>query len=354
MSGSQEPASTINASAVSWYGWPLDAPKPAIAPFGADQAKRYQQDWARYLKVPVEYTNSIGMKFVLIPPGEFQMGSTPEEIDAAMVGVRAIYPEHNEWYDIVASEKPRHKVILTQPIFLGRYEVTQGEYQTVMGSNPSKPDPRIAEGIKGLDTTRYPVDQVSWLDAAEFCAKLCRLESLKPTYFRTEYAAKPLEGTGYRLPTEALWEFACRAGTVTRFWTGESEADLEQSEWHWSNSGNRSHAVGELQANPFGLYDMHGNVREWIADRWNPEYYAEFAQTEAIDPTGASNTGLPDDNWRVLRGASADNPATWCRSAMRGTTTIGVKGSIGLRITLPVEAVQQKTGASSDGTTPTK
>lgn len=332
-----------NSSTVQgWHGWPADAPKPAIAPFGADQARQHQEEWAKYLEVPVEYTNSIGMKFVLIPPGEFLMGSTPEEIESAMVGVRAVYPEHNEWHDIVASEKPRHKVVLTQPIYMGQYEVTQGEYQTVMGHNPAKPDPRIAEGMKGLDTTRYPVDQVSWLDGAEFCAKLSERENLKPTYFRNEYMARPLEGAGYRLPTEALWEFACRAGTITKFWSGDSEEELERSDWFFNNFTNRTHAVGELRANPFGLYDMHGNVHEWIADRWHPQSYAKFAQTAAIDPTGPTKEESLIGDWRILRGASMMQPSTWCRSAMRGTTTVGVTGTIGLRLTLPVDVVRQK------------
>lgn len=345
--GSTAPDSQSKNStpANSWHGWPVDAPKPAIAPFTAEQAKQHQEEWAKFLKVPVEYTNRLGMKFRLIPPGEFLMGSTAEEIESAMIGIRALYPEHNQWHDLVASEKPRHKVVLTQPIYLGQYEVTQGEYQSVMGHNPAKPDPRVAEGMKGLETTRYPVDQINWMDAAEFCAKLSERENLKPTYFRNQDMAKSLEGVGYRLPTEALWEFACRAGTVTRFWSGDSESDLERSDWFFNNFTNRTHAVGELQANPFGLYDMHGNVQEWVADRWHPQSYAKFAQAEAIDPTGPTRDESVIGEWRMLRGASVANPATWCRSAMRNATTVGVTGTIGLRLTLPFEVVKQRTAS---------
>ena len=116
-----------------WHGWPANAPKPAIAPFDAAQARRHQEEWAKYLNVDVEYTNSIGMKFMLIPPGEFTMGSTPEEVEEAL----KFTGEDGYWQKCVKSEAPQHKVILTKPIYLGVNEVTQAEYEKVMGVNPS-------------------------------------------------------------------------------------------------------------------------------------------------------------------------------------------------------------------------
>ena len=159
----------------------------------------------------MEYTNSIGMKFRLIPPGEFLMGSTPEEIEAALKDVG----EDKHWQECIKSEAPQHKVILTQPIYLGVNEVTQAEYEKVMGKNPSHfaPTGMGKEAVAGMETADHPVEMVSWNDAAEFCAKLSKQEKLKPFYFRAGETITPLDGTGYRLPSEAEWEFACRAGT---------------------------------------------------------------------------------------------------------------------------------------------
>ncbi len=201
----------------TWHGWPAEAPPPAIAPFDAEQAQHHQKAWAKYLGVPVEYTNSLGMKFRLIPPGEFDMGSTKEEIEAAL---KDADPNDKHWHECIKSEAPQHKVILTQPIYLGVNEVTQAEYEKVMGVNPSHFAPMGAgkEAVAGLETAKHPVEMVIWNDAAEFCAKLSKQEKLKPFYFRAGETITPLDGTGYRLPSEAEWEFACRAGTATKYW----------------------------------------------------------------------------------------------------------------------------------------
>ena len=195
---------------------PADAPPSAIAPFDAEQAKTHQEAWAKHLGVPVEYENSIGMKFRLIPPGEFLMGSTPEEIDTAL----QLATDNQTWKQHIQSEGPQHRVILTQPIYVGVTEVTQAQYQHVMGTNPSHFSTTGAakNAFVGLETSNHPVEMVNWNDAAEFCAKLSRLEQRKPFYFRIGQTTTSLEGTGYRLPTEAEWEFACRAGTTTQFW----------------------------------------------------------------------------------------------------------------------------------------
>lgn len=288
-----------------------DAPSPAIEPFDAAQAKRYQEMWARFLDVPVESTNTIGMKFVLIPPGEFTMGSTPSEIEEAL---KPIDPNNKEWRELVQSEGPRHKVILTRPIYLGVNVVTQAEYGKVMGKNPShfSPTGPAKDQVAGMDTARHPVEMVSWNDAAEFCAKLSQQEQFKPSYFRTGEMVVPLDGTGYRLPTEAEWEFACRAGTTTKYWSGDTDDDLKRAGWFNANSSARTYAVGGLQSNPFGLFDVHGNVWEWVQDWWEPTYYQQFQERPALNPGGPVAAQL-----RVLRGLSWTRSALSCRSSAR-------------------------------------
>ncbi len=338
------PAKKENVTATSWNGWPADAPKPAIAPFDAKQAKKHQQEWARHLGVPVEYTNSIGMKFILIPPGEFMMGSTPAEIDEVLPDARGDQEFQKLWQACLKSEAPQHKVVLTQPIFLGVNEVTQKEYETMMGINPSAFSAmgKHKDAVVGMDTTRRPVEQVSWNDAAEFCAKLNQQEELRPFYSRAGETIRPLEGTGYRLPTEAEWEFACRAGTTTRYWAGDKVDDLVQTGWFEANSGRRTHAAGELKANPLGLYDMHGNVFEWVEDWLAPTSYGQFADTPAINPKGPSSTG----SLRVVRGGVWHHPASACRASFRyAQAPTDRYDHMGFRVSLTVDAVKAASAA---------
>jgi formylglycine-generating enzyme required for sulfatase activity len=159
----------------------------------------------------------------------------------------------------------------------------------------------------------HPVEMVSWNDAAEFCAKLSEKEKLKPFYFRAGETVTMLDGTGYRLPTEAEWEFACRAGTATKYWTGDKDEDLPQACWFDANAGGRTHPVGELKANPFGLFDIHGNVWEWVQDWWEPTYYGQFQGKPALDPNGPSSAG----SLRVLRGGCWHDPASFCQASSR-------------------------------------
>ena len=169
------------------------------------------------------------------------------------------------------------------------------------------------EAVAGMETTSYPVETVSWNDAAEFCAKLSKQEELKPFYFRAGETITPLDGTGYRLPTEAEWEYACRAGTTTKYWIGEKDEDLVRAGWFATNSGGRTHAAGELKANPYGLSDIHGNVWEWVEDWWEPSYYGEFQEKPAINPNGPSSAGFQ----RVLRGGNWFFLSSFCRAASR-------------------------------------
>ncbi len=321
-----------------WTGWPKDAPPPAIARFDAEQAKQHQAAWAKHLGVRVEYTNSIGMKFRLIPPGEYVMGSKPEEVADAL----QIAGVNEQAQALAKSEAPQHKVILTQPIYLGVHEVTQQNYESVIGTNPSifaKTGSQEAFRVN-FDTSKHPVENVSWNDAAEFCAKLSENEKLKPWYSRTGETVKPIEGTGYRLPTEAEWEFACRGGTTTRSWVGGVELkdeDLSQAIWI-GDQGGRTHPVGELKTNPFGMYDIHGNVWEWVQDAWSPTYYGQFTTKPAIDPSFPFADGLQ----RVLRGGVWPYSASGCRSSFRHAEAASHRRHyFGFRVALPVDAVRR-------------
>ncbi len=322
-----------------WNGWPTDAPPPAVAPFDAEQARQHQEVWAKHLGVPVEYTNSLGMKFRLIPPGEFVMGSTPTEIEDAIAVIKAANPNDKYWPQFPKSEEPQHKVILAQPIYLGVHEVTQAQYEGVMGQNPSffSTTGKGKDAVVENDTPQHPVEAVNWSDAAEFCARLSQQEKQKPFYFRIGDAVTKIDGTGYRLPTEAEWEFACRAGTTTKHWIGGSDDDLPQAGWFKVNSDKRTHTVGELKANPFGLYDVHGNVWEWVEDRWSSTYFGEFIRKPAISPTGPASIG----SLRVIRGGSWLTPASSCRASDRHAFGPTFRGfDIGFRVVLPVDAVK--------------
>lgn len=223
----------------------LDSPLPAITPFNTEQAKALQDAWAEHMGLPRKANNSIGMRFVVIPPGEFTMGAD-------------VFDE---------AEQPTHKVTLTKPIELGQYEVTQREFAAVFGSNPSQ--------FKSSDN---PVESVSWDDAVTFCRLLSELP--------TERAA----GYKYRLPTESEWEFACRAGTETDSWFGREADRIDDAAFINENSMNRTHSVGQKKANPWGLYDMNGNVSEWCQD-----YYAGYSKEQQKDPIGPLSPNVETD-----------------------------------------------------------
>ena len=206
-------------------------------------------------------TNSIGMKLVYLPPGEFTMGSPRTEVGRE------------------GHETP-HQVTLTKGFFIGIYPVTQAQWKAIMG-----------EGSSRFQGDELPVDEVLWSDAVIFCKKLSEKE-----------------GKTYRLPTEAEWEYACRAGTTTVFNTGDGEAALGEAAWYGGNSDAKAtHAVGQKKPNLFGLYDMHGNVWEWCHDG-----FGNYSREAVTDPVGSA-----DGSRHVLRGGDWRCPPRFCRSAKR-------------------------------------
>ena len=315
-------------STAAWPGWSKNAPPPAVAPFDTIQAVEHQETWAKFLNVPVQYTNSIGMKFCLIPPGEFLMGSSDKDIEELLIP-RAAYLE---W---ISSEQPQHKVIISQPFYLGMHEVTQRDYMAIMDVNPSYFS-ASGEGkayVEGFDTNNYPVENVGWNDAAGFCIRLNETEKLNPSYRLLNQAILLRNGTGYRLPTEAEWEFACRAGTTTKLWINNYGEESSKVAWTAGWTGQRTHEVGELQANPFGLFDVHGNVYERVQDCWSKDYYAELSETLSVDPQGPkASLGQ-----RVARGGRWDGGLDECRSAGRSNSNLGFRiHDIGFRVVLPI------------------
>jgi WD40 repeat protein len=319
-----------------WKGWSKDAPAPAIAPFDAAQAKQHQEAWAKHLGVPVEYTNSIGMKFRLIPPGEYLRGCSPEELSA---GLKVTDPY---WAQFLRTSGPQHKVILTQPFYLGVYEVTQESYSQVMGNNPAHFSPTgPGRGvIADKETGKFPVERVSWNDAVDFCARLSVREKLKPPYSRTSEVVTLLAGNGYRLPTEGEWEFACRAGTTTTFWNGNSVDQYSQVGRNYfpRTPTSRTHAVGELKPNPFGLFDVYGNVWEYAQDNWTATTYSQLANGVAVDPVMLPSGNIP----RVIRGGSYMDvpPTSTSGSHLAQDPTNRGLSNIGFRAALSVDAVK--------------
>ena len=284
----------------------LPMPPLAIAPFGEKQAKAHQQRWAEYLDVPVEMTNSIGMKLVLIPPGEFMMGSPKELIET----------EH------VPAEGPQHRVRITKPFFLGTYLVTLEEYQRVMGANAGVfvAAGDVKDKVGGQDTRRFPVG-CGWDTAVEFCGKLSHL------------AEEKAAGRTYQLPSEARWEYACRAGSTGRYSfslggnaTAKESEEKALSEYGWfsDNSGGMPHAVGLKRASAWGLYDMHGNAWEWCQDWFDTRNHARSATEDPLGPFNDAN--------RVFRGGCWRDSAQACRSAFRASAVNN--WGLGFRVSL--------------------
>lgn len=297
-----EPAEVENAAATE--SPPLTI---AMAPFNATQAKRHQQAWAEHLGIPVEQAiklaEGVELPLVLIPPGEFLMGSTDEQIEAALRLARKPQESSGIVDSVRDAQRPQHRVRLTRPFLIGATEVTIGQFKAFSKATghvtlaeahraaaEARRDPRLPFVFRtyvdpGFPVTDdHPASQVTWEDANAFCDWL------------NHQAAKQLGNDltiTFRLPTEAEWEYACRAGTDTLYSFGDNARHLDQYGWYDCKG---SLPVATRRPNAFGLYDMHGNVSEWCNDWFDPIWY-EVSPT--VDPVGPEI-----GKQRVLRGGS--------------------------------------------------
>ena len=229
-------------------------------------------------------TNSIGMKLAWIPAGEFLMGS-PDSDD-----------------EILGNEKPQYRVRITRPFRLGVYEVTQREWISVVGTTPWKGDRLVKQG------DRYPTTNVKWTEAVEFCQTLSGKERRN---------GRLPAGESYRMPTETEWEYACRAGSATRYYFGDAEGSLDNYEWFaknaWYAGEKHAHEVGHKRRNAWGLFDMHGNVRERCSDQ--------------------PREGPMRGTYRIVRGGSYRDLPRFCQSAYRYWDSDASRGdNIGFRV----------------------
>jgi formylglycine-generating enzyme required for sulfatase activity len=294
----------------------LREPPPAVPPFDSAQARQHQEAWADHLGVDVEVTNSIGMKLVLIPPGEFTMGSPESDSDAQ------------------PCEKPPHRVVVSKPFFMGKHEVTVAQFRQFVDATGHKASGlEDGAGNVGFDTLTakwkrwpemtwrdpmfpqkddHPVSAVSWTDVEPFCQWLASGESQV-----------------YALPTEAQWEYACRTGTMTRYSTGEEvrtlrrfanlpdqslrEARPAMTDWtfaEWDDGSPFTASVGTFLPNAFGLHDLHGNAFEWCLDFFAEDYYQ---QSPDEDPRGPEM-----GQERVIRGGAWCDPPPGSRHRCAG------------------------------------
>jgi formylglycine-generating enzyme required for sulfatase activity len=237
------------------------------------------------ISAPVEILSQSGVEMVSLPGGEFLMGSDNGNAD----------------------ETPAHKIKVS-PFLIDKFEVTHALFTKAQLPNPSH----------WQDNPKKPVERVRWQDAKQYCNERSLLEKLKPCYnektpdFNCDYAAN-----GYRLPTEAEWEYACRAGTVASYDFGQPDK-LRQFAWFADNATEKTHAVGEKKPNHWGIFDLYGNVSEWCEDVYSATYYKE---SPTVDPTGPTSAGK--DVKRVMRGGSWKASADMCRATLRQSERTG-------------------------------
>ena len=293
-----------------------------------------------------QITNSIGMKLTLVPSGEFMMGSSESAEDTAAF-FNKIYGEDLLQADFFKDEHPQHRVRITKPFYLGTYHVTRGQFRQFVADTATRPTRRRARkpGAWGWDpdkkefgfnekyswrnagfeqTDEHPVVNVSWNDAMAFCKWLSRKE-----------------GKTYRLPTEAEWEYACRAGTTTRYYSGDDPETLAKvgnvadatfkakfPDRKYSIKASDGYVftapVGKFKPNAFGLYDMHGNAWQWCADWYGAEYYAKSPVDDPTGPDSGDGRVLRGGSWRSGRAAPVPPLATGPRRAT-GTVATGFR-----------------------------
>ncbi len=267
-----QPSASTNSAAITNATAQVPEPEPGVVDTSLDAP------------FPAPTTN-----LVWIPPGQFLMGSAAED------------PNRND------AEIPQSQALLRRGFWMGKYEVTQGEYQAVVGPNPKFQGPG-----------NLPADSMSWGDATNYCAKLNVAE---------KQAGRLPDGFAYRLPTEAEWEYAARSGHTNRFSFGDDIGFKKIGRYAWTseNSGNDTHPVGQKAPNTWGLYDLHGNVAEWCQD-----WFGTYTQDDKTNPTGPA-TGRD----RVYRGGSCADAAAESRVSARGGLNPDSRlGSFGFRVVL--------------------
>ena len=355
----------VHAARLTPIGASLGPPL-AKAPFDAAGAKAHQQSWAKYLGVDVVKPNSIGMQMTLIPPGEFLMGSSDADITLALKIAEETKLDAASVIRI-QEERPQHRVRITKPFRLAVHEVTIGQFAKFVAQTKYKTQAEEFGGnsytVKHEElkpenlkltwrtpgqtiTDDSPVTQVSWNDAAAFCNWLSEQEKQEPCYQRDgdSWALRP-KANGYRLPTEAEWEYACRAGTATQFWFGDDWKELDKYGWTTKNADSRPHAVGLLPANPFGLYDMHGNVWEWCQDGYDSKWYEKSPSDDPLGPNTASHRMLRGGCWLL---ATANG-----RSSYRYNTGQSNRNNTGgFRVALSSVGAQPSTASITTSTPP--
>jgi len=240
------------------------------------------------------------IEMIRISPGTFEMGSPPEEVGR------------------LRDEGPIHTVTISDPFLLATTPITQAQYAAVIGNNPS--------AFKSED---HPVECVSWDDAMRFCEKISE---------RMDYELT--------LPTEAQWEYACRAGSQTRYYFGDDERNLGDYAWYGENSGGETHPVGQKKPNAWGLYDMYGNVWEWCRDNWHGDYKGAPTDGSTWEDAEGRASG------RVVRGGSGGSTGRSCQSAYRyyGAPSIRRSG-LGFRIIAPIYTSSGRISAGQEART---
>jgi formylglycine-generating enzyme required for sulfatase activity len=235
------------------------------------------------LKNRVNYLNSSGMEFVLIPSGTFTMGANSRKEEA------------------YSFEMPRHKVTISKAFYIGRYEVTQEQWEGIMGSNPGS-----------FKNPKNPVENITIEEVKQFIQRMNELEKT----------------SRYRLPTEAEWEYAARAGSSTTYFFGNDERDMEQYAWYEKNSEEKPHPVGQKKPNAWGLYDMLGNINEYVQDKFSEDYYTI---SPSVDPLGS------DSGTVLKRGGSWFGPPKHNRPAFRDGIGPTKSNKRGFRLAMTIE-----------------
>ena len=300
-----------------------DAPPRAVVPFSGARAQQMQQAWADFLHVPVRVENSLGMRMVLIPAGEFEMGfDEPPEPGVPEGDWRYVAAEHRARFYL-----PKHRVVLTSPYYLGETEVTYGQFKRFVDATGYLTD---AEGTSGwgkedagwiyregyswknsgqwVHQESFPVMNVSWNDATAFCRWLSETDDLG----------------SYRLPSEAEWEFACRAGTTTTYYFGDDPSEMPNHAWCKANFDAALQPVRSKHPNPFGLFDLYGSRQEWCLDVLDENFYSQSPLSDPVCRSGGDQ--------RVLRGGCHTDFATFSTSARRWSQEASGVSASGFRV----------------------